>query len=83
MTSPFQKLAISLGHMPSDMINKPKKRTQDRSILHANLWAHICKKSPGKRIMVALYPIVIDDNWSTLDFLLGLSNFAMELKHLL
>jgi hypothetical protein len=29
MISPLQKLAISLGHMPSDMINKSKKRIQD------------------------------------------------------
>ena len=31
--------------------------------------------------MVAIYPIVTDDNWSTFDFLLGLSNVAVELKY--
>jgi hypothetical protein len=33
----FSEFAISLDHMPSDMINKPKKRMQDKFIIHANL----------------------------------------------
>ena len=32
-------------------------------------------------LMVAIYPIVMDDNCSTFDFLLGLSNNAVELKY--
>jgi hypothetical protein len=32
----FSETCNFLDHMPSDMINKPKKRMQDRSILHGN-----------------------------------------------
>jgi hypothetical protein len=39
----------SVCHMPSDMINMPKKRTQDRSIIHANLMGTI-KKDKVKTI---------------------------------
>jgi hypothetical protein len=31
--------------------------------------------------MVAILPIIMDDNWSTFDFLLGLSYVAVELKY--
>jgi hypothetical protein len=31
-------------------------------------------------VMVAIYPTIIDDNFSILDFLLGLSNVVVELK---
>ena len=33
----LQKHATSLYHMPSEMINKPKKRVQDRFIIHTIL----------------------------------------------
>jgi hypothetical protein len=60
MISPFQRLATSLGYMPSDMINKPKKRMQDRSILHANL--RVLTRDKVKTVLALINELQLQDS---------------------